>query len=186
MFIVHRSLTPQVPLDVGLPAWELVCHTSMTGTSQVSHHLRLSVSDRLVPLLTPLSDTQRARRRSRQVGVDHLIRRVCHAARWPAKAKMTCDYRSHQFATFGLISRSSTAKIRPLAAPAAGSLLRDGFGLTIWMQLPARACSRSTGAVHRVCGRSPKTAIARMGLLHLAAVRDDSGQQEHCQARLDT
>ena len=47
----------QVHLDVGLSAWELDCHASLTGKLQVSHHLRLSVSDRQTPVLTPLSGT---------------------------------------------------------------------------------------------------------------------------------
>ena len=42
---------------MGLSAWELDCHASLTGKLQVSHHLRLSVSDRQTPVLTPLSGT---------------------------------------------------------------------------------------------------------------------------------
>lgn len=47
----------QVRLDVGLSAWELACHVSLTGPLQVSHHPRLSVTARRVPVLTPLSGT---------------------------------------------------------------------------------------------------------------------------------
>ena len=44
-------------VNVALSAWELDCHASLTGKLQVSHHLRLSVSDRQTPVLTPLSGT---------------------------------------------------------------------------------------------------------------------------------
>lgn len=47
--------------DVALSAWELACHAPPTGKLQVSRHSWLSVSARRVPLLTPLSGTQRAR-----------------------------------------------------------------------------------------------------------------------------
>ncbi len=48
-------------IEPALSAWELDRHASLTGTLHVSHHLRLSVSDRQTPVLTPLSGTQRAR-----------------------------------------------------------------------------------------------------------------------------
>jgi hypothetical protein len=55
-----------------LSAWELACHVSLTGASQVSYHLRLSVSDRRAPVLIPLSGTQRARcRRTARPRVSH-------------------------------------------------------------------------------------------------------------------
>ena len=44
-------------IEPALSAWELDCHASLTGKLQVSHHLRLSVSDRQTPVLTPLSGT---------------------------------------------------------------------------------------------------------------------------------
>jgi hypothetical protein len=43
-----------------LSAWELACQVSVTSAPQVSGHLRLSVSSRRVPVLTPPSGTQRA------------------------------------------------------------------------------------------------------------------------------
>jgi hypothetical protein len=46
----------------GPSAWELACHALLTGTSQVSRHHWLSASARRLPVLTPLSGTQRARR----------------------------------------------------------------------------------------------------------------------------
>jgi hypothetical protein len=46
-----------------LSAWELACHVSPTGPLQVNRHSRLSVNARQGPVLTPLSGTQRARRR---------------------------------------------------------------------------------------------------------------------------
>src|SRR6201999_1367139 len=60
----------QARVDSGLSAWELACHASLTGASQVSCHLRLSASARRVPVLTALSGTQRARSpaRHRQLG----------------------------------------------------------------------------------------------------------------------
>jgi hypothetical protein len=48
-------------IEPALSAWELACQVFLTGASQVSGHLRQSVSARRVPLLTPLSGTQRAR-----------------------------------------------------------------------------------------------------------------------------
>src|ERR1700755_702253 len=45
----------QARVDSGLSAWELACHASLTGASQVSCHLRLSASARRVPVLTALS-----------------------------------------------------------------------------------------------------------------------------------
>ena len=54
-----------------LAAWELDCHALLTGALQVSRYLWFSVSDRRVPVLTPLSGTQRARQRSPQVGSGH-------------------------------------------------------------------------------------------------------------------
>jgi len=57
-------------IEPALSAWELACHASLTGASQVSCHLRLSASARRVPVLTALSGTQRARSpaRHRQLG----------------------------------------------------------------------------------------------------------------------
>jgi hypothetical protein len=60
---VNAELTPARLSWAGLSAWELACHASLTGALQVSRHLWLSGSARRVPVLTPLSGTQRARQR---------------------------------------------------------------------------------------------------------------------------
>jgi len=95
----HRTEVPDITLtwafvaervtgiEPALSAWELACHASVTGALQVSGHLRLSVSSRRVPALTPLSGTQRARQRSPHVGRDHLIRRDLHSHSLPVHSR---------------------------------------------------------------------------------------------------
>ena len=48
-------------IEPTLSAWELDCHATLTFALQISGHHRLSASARSVPVMTPLSGTQRAR-----------------------------------------------------------------------------------------------------------------------------
>jgi hypothetical protein len=77
---VNAELTSARLSWAGLSAWELACHASLTGALQVSRHLWLSASARRVPVLTPLSGTQRARQRSARLNqvelVVHVVTRV--------------------------------------------------------------------------------------------------------------
>jgi hypothetical protein len=56
--------------EVGLSAWELICHASLTGALQVSCHLRLSLSGHRVPVMASPSGTQRAWRVLRSTPTD--------------------------------------------------------------------------------------------------------------------
>jgi hypothetical protein len=71
---VKAELTLAWPSWLGLSAW-VACHASLSGGSQVTGHLRLSMSDRGAPVLTPLSGTQRACTRSSRFEADQPIRR---------------------------------------------------------------------------------------------------------------
>jgi len=86
----------------------------VTSTPQVSRHHRLSVSDRHVPHLTPLSGTQRARHRSRYVGGEHLIRRNLHIRPPPAHRRAYLPRLAHHCASFVAVERLCKAKIGPV------------------------------------------------------------------------
>jgi hypothetical protein len=62
-----------------------------------------------LPLLSEVNGWRDAESADEQL----LIRRVCQAIPGPARRQMTCNHRSHQFATFLPGSQSHTAKIRP-------------------------------------------------------------------------
>lgn len=61
---------------LGLSAWELACHVSLTIVFAAQRLFALSVSARYRPSQTVPSGTQRARQLSPQVRGDHLIRRA--------------------------------------------------------------------------------------------------------------
>jgi hypothetical protein len=91
-----------------------------------------------------------------------LIRRVCRAVAWPARPLASCDYRSHQFATFLAVSRCHTAKIRPLGLSAP---IADGFGGAALVTLSMRttgACQVGTSSAgSQRCLRSCMRAVVR-------------------------
>jgi hypothetical protein len=85
--------------EVGLSAWELICHASLTGALQVSCHLRLSVSGHRVPVASrrlpaesgPHASTDVCRRQRRSLlswllGLPQIAACIQFAARVPGLA----------------------------------------------------------------------------------------------------
>jgi hypothetical protein len=81
--------------EVGLSAWELICHASLTGALQVSCHLRLSVSGHRVPVMASPSGTQRAWWVLRSTPTDPFRVREYYRSHLISYSTFTCGEWSH-------------------------------------------------------------------------------------------
>ncbi len=86
-------------------------------------------------------------------GHDPLIRRVCHAVRWPARSLMTCVNRSHQFATCTCFAVAYGQN--PATRPVPADRFRGAVLVTPRCERPARTTiGRPRQLVQGVCGRA--------------------------------